>query len=311
MDRITIGVSSCLLGEAVRHDGRDKRNGLIIEELGQLFAFRSCCPEVAIGLGVPRPPIQLVATGPGSGARARGVADPSLDVTEALVAQAGQFVRSGAISGFVFKRGSPSCGVESVPRVSGQGVQLADGRGVFAAALIARLPDLPVAEESRLEDPPWRLNFIECVRVYHRWQRLLALGLDHAALMGFHARHKLSLLARDEAAYRRLGPLVARAGGSDLARVADDYFSALMAAMRRLPTPGAEVNVMQHVLGFFRDDMTAGQRAELLEAIEDCRRERSGPEQALALIRRQLARHPHDWLLQQYYLYPGNGDGAQ
>lgn len=302
--RATLGVSSCLLGLPVRHDGRDKRNPLIVDLLARYFDFRPGCPEVEIGLGTPRPPIRLVATV--TGIRARGVEDPGFDVTDRLEAL-GRDAGAGlaGLSGYIFKRGSPSCGLRAVPLVSADGQPAGDGRGVFAAALLARLPDLPVEEEHRLEDPVLGNCFVEAVLVFHRWQRLLAAGPDHAGLIDFHARHKFTLLAHDESVYRRLGPLVSMASAGRFAEVLTEYQRLLMQAMRRPVSTGAHVNTLLHVMGFFKRTMRADERAGLLAAIEAFRCGETTVRRPLNLIRRHLERSPDAYLARQYYLYPG------
>jgi len=166
--KITIGISSCLLGEPVRYDGGHKYDSLINTQLAGLFEFRPCCPETAIGLGVPRKPIQLVITSQGLCVRA--VHDPGIDVTGKLENYghrvAGEFTD---ICGYIFKARSPSCGVEDVPTWTEQGGQAeADGTGAFAATLIRTYPGLPVTDESRLQDPVQRERFIERVFAWHR-----------------------------------------------------------------------------------------------------------------------------------------------
>lgn len=166
--RIAVGVSSCLAGERVRYDGRDKRDDWICDELAWAFELVPVCPEAAIGLGVPRPPIRLVKTA--AGTRARGVDDCARDVTAALAeyARLTAMRLRGRISGYVFKRGSPSCGLRGVALVTEEGGAAGETAGIFAAALASRLPGLPMAEEGDLATPAQRQNFIERVRVYHR-----------------------------------------------------------------------------------------------------------------------------------------------
>lgn len=165
---IRIGISSCLLGEAVRYDGGHKRDAAIIEILGRHFEFVPVCPEVGIGLGVPRAPIRLV--GDPQAARAVGVDDPTLDVTDRLTAYGARMAHElDGISGYIFKSRSPSCGVADV-EIHQPGLSRATGSGLYARAFMNRQPALPVAEESRLGDAAERENFIGRVLAYRRWQ---------------------------------------------------------------------------------------------------------------------------------------------
>jgi len=166
--KVPVGISSCLLGEQVRYDGGHKYDLLIDTQLAGLFEFRSCCPEVAIGLGIPREPIQLVRTD--HGLHVRGVNNPDIDVTRRLAVYGNSLAREFAdICGYIFKARSPSCGIEGVATWTEQGSQAeSDGTGAFAAALIRAHPDLPVTDEVRLQDPILREHFIKCVFTRHR-----------------------------------------------------------------------------------------------------------------------------------------------
>lgn len=165
-DIILLGISSCLLGERVRYDGNHKRDDLILKQLGPRIHFMSICPEVGIGMGVPRPPIQLVSEG--GSIRAVDVEDPSLDVTEQLTLFAQQLSpQLQAVSGFIFKSRSPSCGQHST-ECSSANNHVSLGSGLFAAEIIRLNPGLPVAEESELHNPDSLNRFLEQVFAYHR-----------------------------------------------------------------------------------------------------------------------------------------------
>ena len=165
--RIRIAVSSCLLGSEVRYDGGHKYSAHIVATLGKQFDLVPFCPEVAIGLGVPRAPLRLVQGL--HGARARGIADPTLDVTDRLAAYAKTVAAElHDVSGYIFKARSPSCGTENVPVHDANGTPVAAGAGIYAATLRALLPELPIEDEERLMDPVIRENFIDRVLIYHR-----------------------------------------------------------------------------------------------------------------------------------------------
>jgi uncharacterized protein YbbK (DUF523 family) len=175
MKKIPVGISSCLLGERVRYDGGYKHDAFITGTLGRIFEFRPFCPELEIGLGVPREPVRLVND---SGAtRCVGTLDSQLDVTDRLLACAdGQQSRQGEICGYIFKQGSPSCGVAEV-RVFHDGQPECSGIGIYASRVMHNFPGLPVTEEDRLGDPALREDFIARVLEYWRWQQRLAGGL--------------------------------------------------------------------------------------------------------------------------------------
>ena len=301
--RIRIGISSCLLGQAVRFDGGHKHNGYITETLGQFFDFVPYCPEVAIGLGVPRPPTRLVKSA--HGPRARGVKDASLDVTDKLVAYAGKVApKLHELSGYILKKGSPSCGMERVQVYGPQARPVATSPGLYAGTLMAQWPELPFEEEGRLMDPVLRENFVERVFVYHRWQQLTAQRLTARALVEFHTRHKFIVLAHDEKRYRELGRLVATAGRRGLAGPGRRYIQLLMQALKKPATRTRHANVLQHLSGFIKQHLDVADKRELQVLIDSYRRGRVPLVVPITLLRHYLRRFPEPYVSAQYYLAP-------
>jgi uncharacterized protein YbgA (DUF1722 family)/uncharacterized protein YbbK (DUF523 family) len=302
-EAVRLGISSCLLGHEVRYDRGHKHNAYITQTLGRFFDFVPFCPEVAIGLGVPRPPIRLVRLA--DGVHARGVKNPEQDVSQALVAYGEQVsARLSDVSGYLFKKGSPSCGMERVKIYEPGGMPVGAGAGLFAETLIRNRPELPVEEEGRLMDPVLRENFIERVFVYHRWQRLCRADGGAAALVEFHTRHKFIVLAHDEPAYRELGQLVAAAGEAEPGALRKRYIRLLMGALRKPATPRQHGNVLMHILGFFKRHLTTPDKAELLDLIDAYRRNQVPLIVPITLINHHLRHYPHDYVVQQYYLCP-------
>jgi len=302
--RIPVGVSSCLLGESVRYDGGHKHNSYITQTLGRFFEFVPLCPEVAIGLGTPRPPIRLI--GDPRAPRAVGIKDPTLDVTEALRDYGERMAAElGHLSGYIFKRASPSCGMERV-KVYDEHAGMASnaGHGIYARAIMQALPLLPTEEEGRLNDPVLRENFIERVYVHHRWQGLLAEGLSPRALVDFHTEHKYLVMTRGQEHYRALGRLVAEADRGDIQVLGERYIRELMATLARRATRKRHSNVLMHLMGYLKKHLEAADKQELLELIEAYRRGRVPLVVPLTLLRHHLRRFPNSYLLRQYYLSP-------
>lgn len=300
---VRLAVSSCLLGNAVRYDGGHRYNAYVAETLARHCELLAFCPEVAIGLGTPRPPIRLVRV-EGS-VRVRGVDDSTRDVTEALSAH-GREVANGLrdVSGYVFKKGSPSCGVTGVPIFGPTGQPLDSGPGRYAAAIMAQLPALPVVDEAQLCVPVQRDNFIQRVFVYQRWQQMRAAGLSAAGLVAFHSRHKFIIAAHDEPAYRRLGRLVGSAGSGQLQTLAPEYLLLLMQSLQKPATPKQHANVLMHLMGFIKHQLSHEEKAELLALIDDYRREQIPWLVPVTLLRHFLQRYPNEYLSAQYYLNP-------
>ncbi|MCG2635098.1 MAG: DUF523 and DUF1722 domain-containing protein [Gammaproteobacteria bacterium] len=233
---IRLGVSGCLLGEKVRYDGGHKRNSYLTDTLAEWFELVPVCPEVGIGMSIPRPPIHLVKTG--GGVRALGVDDPALDVTDALEGYYQQISpQISRISGYILKSGSPSCGLVRVKLHDSSG-RVLPGRSIgrFAAGLLAARPLLPVVDEMQLNNGAQRENFITRVRVHHRWQVLMDGSPTATDLARFHADHSGLILAHNQASHRRLGRLVAAAESGELSVTLARYGSELMAGLSRRAT---------------------------------------------------------------------------
>lgn len=304
---ICVGVSACLLGERVRHDGGHKRSPFITDALSRYVRFEPVCPEMAIGLGVPREPIRL--QGRPSAPRALGTRTPGLDVTSALQDCAtAQAKRLQHISGYVFKSKSPSCGLERVKVYDDNGVPSSTGRGIYAATLMRLTSLLPVEEEGRLNDPALRENFVERLFAYRRWQDLLAKGAAAADLVGFHTRHKLMLLAHSRECLTALGRLVAHVGHESIEDVVEAYGRKFMAALSK-PAPRARhADVLSHLQGYLKRHLTADDKCELVGLIEDYRLGRVPLIVPVTLLRHHFHRYPHPYVGKQFYLSWAPGD---
>lgn len=302
--RIPIGISSCLLGEQVRFNGGHKFDRFINGSLSRFFEFHPYCPEVAIGLGVPREPIRQVKVG--GAIRVLSTTDASVDVTDDLRDYGNKVAaRSNRICAYIFKSMSPSCGMERVKTYSEKGAPLkSDGVGAFAGEIMNALPNMPIEEEGRLNDPGLRENFIERVFTYYRWKQLLAKKLTPAKLIEFHTAHKLAVMAHNQAAYKRMGRLVSNAGSADLSALAAEYESELMAAMKRQATRKSHVNVLQHIQGYFSKQLSAEDRQEMTHLIDEYRQGLVPLIAPLTLIKHHLRHYPDEWVLGQTYLSP-------
>jgi uncharacterized protein YbgA (DUF1722 family)/uncharacterized protein YbbK (DUF523 family) len=303
LNPLRLGVSVCLLGAKVRFDGGHKRNRFIIEELGAHFEFVPFCPEVAIGMGAPRPPIRLV--GEVQAPRAVGSRDDSLDVTDALRQYSAiTAARLDGLCGFVFKKDSPSCGMERVKVYSNTGMPQRDGSGIFARAVQEANPLLPVEEEGRLNDPGLRENFISRVLVYARWQALRRQRLSKKGLIDFHTRHKLLLLAHSPSAYRELGGMLARLDNAPLDALADRYIERLMQVLKTQASRKRHVNVLQHLLGYLRKQVGDASRADLANVIDDYRRGLVPLVVPVTLLQHHFRHNPNPYISRQVYLNP-------
>lgn len=298
-----VGISSCLLGQPVRYDGGHKRDEYLTEILVQHFDYQPFCPELGIGLGVPRPTIALINID--GEVRLRDAKHGSQDFTETIRQYADrQRSQQQHLSGYVLKSKSPSCGMERVKVHGANGGMAQHTGGIYAQRLQQNFPLLPIEEEGRLHDAVLRENFITRVYAYARWQHLRANHPGKADLIAFHTRHKLLLLAHNEAAYRRLGQLVAALHGRLTGAWLDNYASEFMAALKRKATRKRHVNVLQHIVGYFKRTLDSADREELAAIIDDYRLEKIPLVVPLTLLQHHLRRQPNPYLQQQLYFAP-------
>jgi uncharacterized protein YbgA (DUF1722 family)/uncharacterized protein YbbK (DUF523 family) len=303
--RVRIGISSCLLGEKVRFDGGHKKDEFLTSHFGRYVEWVPVCPEFEIGLGVPRESLRLVA----DGKNVRLVAPRSgLDHTERMnnwTKEQTRHLIDQELCGYVLKRSSPSCGLERVKVYSGSGLLNREGRGVFASGLVDRFPNLPMEEEGRLNNARLRENFVSQVFCYKRWMDLQREGLTRARIMHFHARHKFLLMAHEQAGMRRLGNLIGQTARSISAKqLGVEYFDAFCEVMRHTPSRRNHTNVLQHLAGYFSEQLAPDDRAELSEVIDRYRRDRLPLIVPVTLIRHYVRKLKVEYLRDQIYLDP-------
>ena len=302
--RIRIGVSACLLGDEVRYDGGHKRDAFLTNALGPFVEWVKVCPEVESGMGTPRESIRLVDE---SGRVRLLTVKTGVDHTASMTAfSATRVIALGDedLCGYVLKKDSPSCGMTRVKVYSGKGPGVKTGVGIFAQALLARFPDLPVEEEGRLTDPRLRENFIERVFAYRRLRDLFESRWTVGDLVRFHTAHKLVLLAHSTQAYNRLGRLVAGAKGADRASLHARYTAGFMDALSEMATQKRHTNVLQHMVGYFKKTLDVASRSELLAAIEDYRLGLVPLIVPVTLLRHHVRVHDVPYLAGQIYLAP-------
>lgn len=301
--KIRIGISSCLLGNEVRYNGGHQRDRYITDTLSNYFDFVPVCPEVECGLPIPREAMRLV----GDPEAPRLVTSKSgIDHTEQMQTWATKRVReleSEGLCGFIFKSKSPSSGMERVKVYGKNNIPLNVGVGMFAKAFKDHFPLLPVEEEGRLHDMLLRENFIESVFVYRRWRAVLG-DPTPGNLVSFHTRHKLLLRSHSEKHYRELGRIVARAGSLEPDALFTAYQKELMAAMRLKPTTKKHINVLMHMMGYFKKQLSKDEKQELLEVIDNFREHHIPLIVPLTLMNHYVRKYNEQYLQDQYYLTP-------
>jgi len=298
-----LGISACLLGAEVRYNGGHKESRLCSRTLNEYFDFVPLCPEVAIGLGTPREPIRLV--GDPQAPRAVGTVNRTVDVTAPLAAYGERVAEEQTeLCGYIFMQQSPSCGLHRVKVYQDNGHPSEPGRGIFAAAFCARHPDLPVEEDGRLNDPILRENFITRVFAYAEWQQLRREGLTRHRLIAFHSRYKYLLMATHPMQYKALGRLLGNLAQHDLNELAPRYFSQLMAALKNCATRRTHSNVLQHLSGYLKQNLSREDKAEIQQLISQYRQGVVPLVVPMTLLKHHLRRHPDQYIAQQVYLQP-------
>lgn len=295
--RLRLGISACLLGESVRYDGGDKRAPLLCDVVACRVDWVPICPEVEIGLGTPRPPMVLLGRG-----RAPRLWTPSTgdDHTGAMRAWARERVAGlvdAGLAGYVLKSRSPSCGLRGVPLQDRDGSETGTGSGLFAAALVHGLPQLPLAEEQELDDPAALTQFLRRAFFYRRWQQ------RQEALVDFHRRHRALLLASGAAATRRLDRQLAAADG-DLEALAPRYSSAALRILRHLPSRRCHARNLGWVVGHLVVHVGDRQRRRNVEAYRAFARGELSWSEAASLLRHSAEEVAHAGVLESAYLFP-------
>ncbi|MDQ1336341.1 MAG: hypothetical protein QG552_3291 [Thermodesulfobacteriota bacterium] len=303
-ERIRLGVSQCLMGDAVRFDGGHKLDHFIRDTLGAYVDFVPVCPEVECGLGVPREAMRLVGD----------VESPRLvtirtqqDLTDRMLAWAGQRVRQlekEDMCGFIFKSKSPSSGMERVKVYTGKGMPVMQGVGLFARAFKDHFPLLPLEDEGRLHDPQLRENFIEGIFTLKRWRETLRAGKTMGNLVTFHTQNKFLLLSHSPTHYRSMGQLVAQGKGLPAGKRYGDYETQLLEALRLKPTVKKHVNVLQHMMGYFKKVLSPDEKQELLEVISGYYQGLTPLIVPITLFNHYVRKYQEPYLARQTYLNP-------
>lgn len=303
MSAIKLAVSSCLLGHQVRFDGGHKKVPFITQLLAKEFELVPICPEVAIGLGVPRQTLCLV--GNVDNPSVIGNCDASLDVSSRLRVYGQEMAQKlSEICGYIVKKDSPSCGMERVRVYDDKQMPQRQGRGVYIATLMEQMPWLPVEEEGRLNDPVLWENFFERVFIVHRWRLIEKEGISAAALVKFHSEHKYMIMSRGQHEYRRLGRMVAQAGCEDIKVLSRAYFLSLMQVLKKNTSKGRHVDVMFHLLGYFKKSLSADDKQEVISLIENYHQGILPLVVPLTLMRHHLKQVSDQYLQSQHYFSP-------
>lgn len=303
-----VGISSCIIGDTVRYNGQHASSDWGRKVLSNHFQWIPVCPEVGAGMGIPRETVRVVKE---NGAlRIKGSRSAN-DHTKAFDSFVKAFLlgfKAQNPHGFLLKSKSPSCGMTRIPVYDNAGKKVEKARGLFAQALMAEMPMLPVEEDGRLNDAALRANFIERVYAYQAFSTEVEVEPSVAKLITFHSDHKLALMARDPNKAKVLGQLVAKAKKATIQQDVLNYASQFSEIMKRLPSVGRHANVMEHLMGYVKHKLNSDEKRELIRLIRQFQQFLVPLSVPLTLLRHHLKKASHPWVTNQSYLktYPGD-----
>jgi uncharacterized protein YbgA (DUF1722 family)/uncharacterized protein YbbK (DUF523 family) len=304
MEKVKLGISTCLLGDNVRYDGGYKLDRFLTDTLGKYVEYVPVCPEVECGLPIPREAMHLE----GNPDSPRLVTTHTKqDMTDRMIRWAQKRVaelKREDLCGFIFKSDSPTSGMERVRVYIEKGMPVKKGVGMFARIFMEHFPLLPVEDEERLHDPDLRENFIERIFTLKRWREALAKKEGRGVVVDFHTVHKILILSHSPKHYQMMGKLVAKAKEIPTKELYQQYQAILMEALQLKTTPKKNTNVLQHMMGYFKEQLSSDEKKELLEVIDHYRQEYIPLIVPVTLIQHYVRKYDQPYLKKQTYLNP-------
>lgn len=303
-NKIILGISSCLLGNKVRYDGGHKHDRYLTDILGQFVEWVPVCPEFECGLTIPREAMRLV----GDPEKPRLITiKTKIDYTDKMhfwaVNKLNQLIDKN-LCGYVFKSKSPSSGMQGIKVYNDKGVPSKKGVGLFAKAFMTKFPLLPVEDEGRLHDPMLKENFIERVFIFHRWQQCVISNPTPKSLLDFHTQHKLLIMSHGPKLLTQLGQLVGNTKKGNFQTLLNNYITLLMEGLKLKATVKKNVNVLHHIMGYFKKHLTNDEKVELLEIITQYHQQLIPHIVPVTLLNHYVRKYEEPYLARQYYLNP-------
>lgn len=303
-EKIRLGISSCLLGNKVRYDGGHKLDRFLTDTLGPWVEYVPVCPEVECGMPVPRESMRLE----GNPENPRLVTNRTkIDKTDQMMLWARKRaveLEKEKLSGFILKGGSPSSGMERIKVYDSKGMPSRKGVGIFAREFMEHFPLLPVEDDGRLNDPALRENFIERIFALARWRNSFAVKKSRGGLVEFHTRHKLLILSHSTKYYQAMGRLVAQSKEIPIKKLFAQYENSLLQALKLIATAKKNTNVLMHMAGYFKKQLSSDEKEELLQITDLYRKGFMPLVVPLTLVNHYVRKYDQPYLKQQYYLNP-------
>lgn len=301
---IKIGISSCLLGKQVRYDGGHSHDRFLTQTLGLFADYVPVCPEVECGMPTPREAVRLVGDSENPRLVTQKTGIDKTDQMKTWIEPRLEALETENLCGFIFRSKSPSSGLYRIRVYGDDGAVRKNGRGLFARAFTERFPRIPVEEAGRLHDPKLREHFIENMFALKRWRELIATNRTPGGLVDFHTRNKLLILSHNQDLYRQLGKLVAMGKTVDRDELFEAYEATLLKALALKTTLKKNINVLMHIMGYFKKQLTADEKQELLTLFDQYRDGYVPLIVPITLIRHYVLKYDQPWLKTQTYLNP-------
>jgi uncharacterized protein YbgA (DUF1722 family)/uncharacterized protein YbbK (DUF523 family) len=295
----TIGISACLLGQKVRHNGEHKRHDWLNDTLGKHVSWVPLCPEVEMGLGVPRETMRLIGT----------AQNPQLitvqgkkDLTDLATQTVERILQKEfAWDSFIFKRDSPTCGMERV-KVYGKGnIPIKSGVGLFSRRVQENYPRIPMIEEGRLSDLGQRELFL--IRLF-AWAKFKRLPRDTKSLQAYHQVHKLQFMAFHPQGYAKLGRFAANSTQLPADTVFENYELGLVGLLAGTLTAQKNINAYQHILGYFKNHLEAREKTHILDLFRQYRSQKLPLASLSTLFKFLIDKYSVEYLRDQTILEP-------
>ena len=304
-NKIKIGVSSCLVGEKVRWNGDHKQNHFVREILSDYFNYVSVCPEMEVGMGVPRETVALYGDLNKSRMISKKTQTDWTKPMESYIKNRISSLTHDDLCGYIFKSKSPSCGLGRIPVYAEFGSnRVRHCAGMFAKAFTNKFPLDPTEDVGRLNDPMIRENFIVKVFSFSRLKDLFQKNFSIGKLVRFHTQQKFLLLAHSRKYYDELGHLVAKPKSLSPEILMEKYGNIFMKALSFKATQKKNTDVLLHMMGFFKKVLSKVEKEDILTTIQDYRKGLLPLIVPVTLIRHQAHKHNIEYLKDQAYLNP-------
>ena len=294
-------VSSCLEFDSCRYNGELIPNEFV-RNLSRFVNFKPICPEVSIGLGIPRDPIRIVEN-----KNSLELIQPTSgkNLTKKINDFSTNYLNNLEVDGFILKSRSPSCGIKDA-KIFGSAdskITLRKQSGFFASRVIEKFPHLPIEHEGRLTNFRIREHFLTRIFLFARFRKIIE-SKSISELINFHTRNKLLLMSYNQSKLKVLGNIVANNRKDSLKNIFNSYKSTLYKSLIRLPSRGSNINVMLHGFGYFSKHLKPKEKGYFLDLLESYKNGKTPLSANLAVLKAWIIKFEENYLINQSFFAP-------